>query len=378
VSLSKWIYRLIPETWISIVLLIAVVGAWSYWSDTFAIHLRTKVEGALSSDLPKPAVTKVPTQTSLSATIGASAASSSNATHQAASPATATSGSESVSSAEESRRQAISDRFAQIGQTGDLFGGYSALFSAVAFVGVFWAGALQRRQLIESRQGIAQDHFVTTFFELLRLTREVAEGISSPRKPATEGGEPRRWHGSQALNSIAAVNFGDRFPIRHQALGRVELLQEMVNVYKENIYSRRPSSLGPYFRLLYQTFDLVAKSPLSDQEKVTYGRIARGQISEGTVLLIALNGLTWRGRKFVDYIEEFGLLEHLSPSAVERYKGALLTAYRERAFVGSEERRARPTQAAPIPGPHHFDKDPDEEGFVVTRPMLEEDMLDPD
>ena len=77
------------------------------------------------------------------------------------------------------------------------------------------------------------------------------------------------------------------------------------------IYDRQPSAFGPYFRLLYQTFKHIAESTLSERQQLRYANIARGQISEGAVLLIALNGLTPNGYKFVPLIEKFGLLEHL-------------------------------------------------------------------
>jgi hypothetical protein len=72
-----------------------------------------------------------------------------------------------------------------------------------------------------------------------------------------------------------------------------------------------------------------------------YANIARGQISEGAVLLLAINGLTSHGYKLVPLIEKFGLLEHLHPRYRDEIGPALMLGYRPRAFMGSEE-RAKP------------------------------------
>ena len=98
------------------------------------------------------------------------------------------------------------------------------------------------------------------------------------------------------------------------------------------------SAFGPYFRLLYQTFKHVADSKLTDAEQIRYANIARGQISEGAVLLMALNGLTYDGYKFIPLIEKFGLLEHLHRRYRQTCGPYLLLGYRPRAFMGSVER----------------------------------------
>ena len=103
--------------------------------------------------------------------------------------------------------------------------------------------------------------------------------------------------------------------------------------------------------------------------RIQYSKIARGQLSEGAVLLLALNGLTWRGREFVTFIEQFGLLEHMHPSFLKRFRGDFLLAYRRRAFLGSKERHLETNNVTPVPGPFAFDQDPDQPNFVMSRPF---------
>lgn len=300
------------------------------------------------------------------------------AAQQVAAPRAAASAPDSVSSpvaATPDGGLTTSDYFQQLGQTGDLFGGVNALFASIAVVGVFWAGFLQRRTLIESRRAIAEQQFETAFFELLKLTREVAERIevrvlNRQRGDSTEAPRLVRT-GAAALNALAKRNFdsaGSVPPGTPPEGAQEALLRGLVKRYKAQVYSRHPSALGPYFRLLYQTFSLVHDSQLSDDRKIRYANIARGQISEGAVLLLALNGLTWRGRKFVQEIERFGLLEHMHPTYLREYGRLLRIAYRENAFRGSSARAAHPHERHPGPGPNAFDREPHEMDFVMSVP----------
>lgn len=264
------------------------------------------------------------------------------------------------------------DYFSRLGQSGDLYGGANALFASLALVAVGWAGALQRRTMREARAREARNQFETTFFELLKLSREVIGGFERTKKV---NGETRIQRGYGALNGVAAKVFGSSMTPAG-AMTSTDFAKHLVEAYKIKVYRRHPSALGPYFRLLFQTFDLVATAKgLDDDERVQYANIARAQISEGAVLLLALNGLTWRGWKFVPLIEEFGLLEHMHHGYLDRYKDALLCGYREAAFKGSEERANARDQDSPKPGPRAFDRAPDQRDFEVTGPP-DDDLID--
>lgn len=225
------------------------------------------------------------------------------------------------------------------GQTGDSYGGLSALFAALAFVGVAWAGMLQHQQLVDARKSYALEHFEARFFQMLGLLREVTEQIS------ISDGSKRGAHALRAL----AFSFADEFeavdvviankPTLQAAKDKRDFLRKMVQNYVNFYYEQHPSELGPYFRALYQTFKHIDRASISDDEKASYASIARGQISEGTVLLLAVNGLSRRGSGFPKYIEKYGLLEHMHPRYLSKFKDYLLLAYDPLAFMGSKQRQ---------------------------------------
>lgn len=234
--------------------------------------------------------------------------------------------------------------FAEAGQTGDAFGGLNALMTAIAGALVAWAGFMQYLSLSEARaeadaerDARRRQEFEALFFRMLDLSRDLISKIEFRiNRIQAESGitstEPRT--GAAALDKHAARIFEES---KDEAASEAALL-ELVTMFRRRVYDTNAASFGPYFRLLFQIFKLISESPLDHGEKIRYANIARGQLSEAAVLLLALNGLTEVGHPFIRYIEEFGLLEHMLKKYRERFDKHLLLGYRRRAFLGSKER----------------------------------------
>lgn len=262
---------------------------------------------------------------------------------------------------------------AEVGQSGDAFGAANALFAAIAGALVLWAGVLQGRALRQARQATKEaaqayteeraankrEHFTSTFFQMLTLSRQLVERIdirtnSLPDKEPREGAAALESLAASLVKTLAAFPMDDE-PTHHQA-------SKIATAFIGNVYNRYPSALGPYFRLLFQTFHFVAKADITEEERIRFANIARGQISEGAVMLLAANGLTEQGHRFIPLIEQFGLLEHLHRDYRIKFKRALLSGYRPRAFMGSEERKNQPLEATPLHGASYFVSWPDAMG----------------
>ena len=235
--------------------------------------------------------------------------------------------------------------FTELGQTGDSFGSLNALLTAIAGALVFWAGFMQHQMLKQAREEAHKERasrkiqeFESLFFRLLEFTATAVERIEGPKRNDNSGNALPVHKGTRALDSLARSLFNSVGSSRGNHADSQQLLAALVEGYLTKVYDRQPSAFGPYLRLLYQTFKHIDESDLSESQQVRYANIARGQISEGAVLLLAVNGLTPSGYKFVPLIEKFGLLEHLHRRYRTDCQGALEIGYRHRAFLGSKGR----------------------------------------
>jgi Putative phage abortive infection protein len=264
--------------------------------------------------------------------------------------------------------------FAELGQSGDAFGGLNAALTGIAGGLVAWAGLMQRlmlkearSQAIEERRARKLQEFEGLFFRLLELSSSITNKLETDPMPERSMRplsnrdsievRPTR-QGASALASFAS----SLCTAAHRELPRLRQdrnaqLEKLVSLFLTEVYDRKPSAFGPYFRILFQTFRHISDSDLKDEEQVKYANIARGQISEGAVLLLALNGLTIDGYKFVPLIEKFGLLEHLHRRYKQEFKALLSLGYRERAFLGSVERSSSGNEWLQTPklSPNHFE-----------------------
>ena len=251
--------------------------------------------------------------------------------------------------------------FTERGQLGDSFGGLNALLTAIAGALVAWAGFMQHQMLKKARETAREERahrelqqFESLFFQLLQLSGAVTERIEGPKKrgapvvtipgQGTIREQLSGVTGPRALNAYAQSIYRNVIPSSSDGSPATAGLEALVKAFITRVYDRQPSAFGPYYRILYQTFKHVADSPLSEAEQIRYANIARGQISEGAVLLLALNGLTFDGYKFIPLIEKFGLLEHLHRRYRAAYESSLRIGYRPRAFLGSAD-RAKPQNA---------------------------------
>lgn len=231
----------------------------------------------------------------------------------------------------------------QLGQTGDLFGGLNALFAALAFVGVVWAGSLQRRMLLDARaayelerqanqlerDAIGRQQFEATFFQMLSLVRDLGRQGAGPMADPP---------GETSLNHLAAVLFARASTAElHGEAAMVQVLRDMVQTYETDVFGPHSSVLGAYFRALYQLLGLIDRQPdrlLDRDSKVHYANIVRGQIPESLLLMLAVSSLTPRGESFCPLIGRYGLLKHLQPHHRDTLKPAFGQVLGEQAFLG--------------------------------------------
>ena len=77
-------------------------------------------------------------------------------------------------------------------------------------------------------------------------------------------------------------------------------------------YIKNKDKIGAYYRTLYRIYDLIDNAKTIPEEiKKDYLKIIRAQLTETELFFLRYNALTYYGRKFIKYINEYNILKHL-------------------------------------------------------------------
>lgn len=226
--------------------------------------------------------------------------------------------------------------FSELGQVGDLFGGVNALFAAIAVVGVFWAGYLQRLALIETRQALAEERegnsrqqFEGTFFQLIALFRSVlVEGyLEVPRIAPLSGSDTYDLDGAV---TFALGDESQRKPVMDEA-DWDKAFWFHAGIAQTSIFEPNETKIGPLFRTLAAVFEHVEQlTNTHPNEVMHYSEIMRDQLSNSFLVLFALYAKTYNVERFTRLIYRFFLL---APIRHGGYRTQLLVeAYGPEAF----------------------------------------------
>lgn len=225
--------------------------------------------------------------------------------------------------------------YATAGQIGDLFGGVNALFAALACVGVFWAGWLQRLQLEDARAAYAVERDANNrredeafFFNLLPIVKSLGDDITfqSPFLWIRNANIPRDADGivQYALSDFLANSKSGGFVGPDEMFDAFE--KSLLPVVKKN-----SASLAVFFRVAFQMFVwLDAQAAAQNPKTSAFADIARSHLSSGFATLLGLFALRESGAYFHDVVIRYGLLEHAIGGALTRQ--ALLYKYPAAAF----------------------------------------------
>lgn len=207
-----------------------------------------------------------------------------------------------------------------IGQWGDSFGALNALFSALAFVAVLFTLkqqrddlARQQRQIFNAEQNQHRQRFEDNFFQLLNVIRENRQDVrfinSDEYLQANPKATRRNKRGHQAFRAAyREMRYWIRIKKRSgSSLNR----QQLAELYAEKVHSRYESTLGAYFRLVYETLDRVERDThLNAQEKDEFGNLVRGQMTSFEASIAGCNALNDFAKDFGRLLVRFRLLKY--------------------------------------------------------------------
>jgi hypothetical protein len=216
--------------------------------------------------------------------------------------------------------------FKNRGVFGDTFGAVNALFSGLAFAGLFYAILLQRAELEAQREELADTHevlksqrveaerqnatllqqtFDNTFFQLLRLHNDIVMAIDIVRKdrPDLKGRDCFRFFYEQLQK---------KFNQKTATLPNNSMKQIIARIEASYIpfYDFHEKDLGHYYRSVYNLIKFVDLSTIND--KHFYTNLVRAQLSSFELKLLCYNCSSKFGvEKFKPLVEKYSLLKHL-------------------------------------------------------------------
>lgn len=144
-----------------------------------------------------------------------------------------------------------------LGQWGDSFGAFNALFAALGFLGVIATLWLQQQQIRSAERDQHLQQFDNSFFTLLKLMREARDDTRF------------RYSDVYKLNNKMIINQTKsgvdafrlawteaKYWIQHEnAVSK----SDVAKIYDRYVHNRYEGNFGPYFRLIYTI--------LSDKER---------------------------------------------------------------------------------------------------------------
>jgi hypothetical protein len=254
------------------------------------------------------------------------------------------------------------------GEFGDQFGIASALFSGLAFAGVFIAVIMQARDLAltqkelrrtgevlelqhatlqEQTRAVSKQAFESTFFALLRLREDIVDGLARRhRGGSTDEGRGYFARVVEKLNrrldelgptsrlrdetqmelarAMATFQIGQSnradwsayIKVREHHIDEIKARAKYLGeVYEHEYQAGWASELGHYFRHSYQIFRFIDESNSAD--KTFYGRVARAQFSDLELIVLFYNCLSRPGFNFVRYAEKYHLFDNLDPGVLQ-------------------------------------------------------------
>lgn len=202
-----------------------------------------------------------------------------------------------------------SEEMSIYGTLGDYFGGIvNPVLGFITFTALLFTVHLQLQQLAESKKTT----FENSFHKLLDLHNTIISDLSY-----SEGN--KRSSFTYFIDEKLIFDESDvLYAMQRTKNGGAYLLSRAKKVYR-NFNRKENAYFGHYFRSLYRILKTIDKSNLNEEEKQSYARILRAQLSMDELAVLYINCLPSVCDKgeFQELIIRYSMLEHLS---INKYK----------------------------------------------------------
>lgn len=184
------------------------------------------------------------------------------------------------------------------GLIGDFIGGLSGtLFALVGVLLLFETLSLQRNEFAESRKVFEKQQFDNTFFNLINLYNEIVKSLHDDT--------------NKFIGKLFFENKRKEFYNSFTVNGNFTKARRDAKIKYIEFYTSTKEQTANYFRTIYRIFRFISSSGLSSEEKMSYAKIVRAQLSESELFFIYYNAYSEYGAKFRPLINEFNILKHL-------------------------------------------------------------------
>lgn len=152
----------------------------------------------------------------------------------------------------------------------------------------------------------------------LQLVHENVMSLSNSRQRVLESLKfDEQTKGTDAITAIARDLY-DKYQDA-DSVGMETRIEEARKCFDAKYITYR-DALAVYFRLPYQTFQVIWLSDLKGDKKALLSKMQRSQFTEDELLLLRYNCLTSNGEKMRFYVNQFNLLKHLPLSHLLEFK----------------------------------------------------------
>jgi hypothetical protein len=204
------------------------------------------------------------------------------------------------------------------GTFGDFVGGFiGTIFTIVGLFLLYETLSLQRKEFTESKRVFIKQQFDNTFFELIKVYRNIVDNISI----------------NTASGQLLGISFYDNnmTGLQNNFITQRALSYNRKTAVRDyqNFYVQYKNITTVYFKTLYRIYALIDDSELHSEDKRTYSKILRAQLTDSELFFIRYNAMTEHGRKSAEYINKYNILKHLSHFELLEFKDwwSKLTAF---------------------------------------------------
>jgi hypothetical protein len=193
-----------------------------------------------------------------------------------------------------------------LGEFGDVYGSLNTLFSGFAFSGVIITILMQSADLRSTREemkgqglqfkqqteAMQKQVFESSFFSMMNLHNTISSDLRNKNK-----------FEKLFINLIDIA--------RNPGCRDNKMSEHLSKIYRV-FMKREYSSIGHYFRYIYQVMKFIHSSGLEKDDKFVYMNILRAQLSNYELVLLFVNCQCYeRSEKFKKLVEEYAFFEHI-------------------------------------------------------------------